>query len=374
MLVVSQTKLKISLAILTITILLALIDTRLNIGLVMLLGIIIFIASYACLYFQKKIINEENQKILQTKQSLNKNVPGSDNLTQLFDLTHRIIKVWSGQISLAQDQGNENIDQLAGNYTQINDKLVKAIKTFQETTKEINSDNGITHTIEKSELALHKIINVLKDAMIGRAHISNELNNLSATIQKLSQIGDEVTTIASQENSLALNTSNDATKNGEKATRLADVIEKVNVTLQNTLTATQKCTEQDALIINSVEQTLQRIINDYSSAGENIILSANQLEQESTEVKRAMDVTLISLQFQDRVSQILSHVLADMNKLASHYQQYQLSISQGNTIKPIDIEQWLNNIKETYTTSEQVAVHDGNEIPNNQKNNEVTFF
>ena len=53
MLVVSQTKLKLSLAILAITTLLALFDTRLSIGLVFLLGIIIFTASYACLFFQK---------------------------------------------------------------------------------------------------------------------------------------------------------------------------------------------------------------------------------------------------------------------------------------------------------------------------------
>jgi methyl-accepting chemotaxis protein len=364
MLVVSQTKLKLSLAILAITTLLALFDTRLSIGLVFLLGIIIFTASYACLFFQKKIINEDNQKTLQKKQPLNNSVQDSDNLAQHFGLAHRIIKIWSGQISLAQEQGNDNIDQLASNYAQINDKLAKVMKAFQGTTSAINSPHGIAHTIEQSELALHNIINILKNAMRDRDQILTELNNFSATIQELSEIGDEI----------ALNTTNKVEITCDKATRLVEIIEQVHISLQNTLITRQKFSEQDALIINSVEQKIQKVINDYSVAGEKITFTTNQVEQESTEIKLVLDDTLITLQFQDRVSQILSHVVDDMNKLAPHYQQCQFSINQDNAIKPIDIDQWLNKIKETYTTSEQVAVHDGNEIPNNQKNNEVTFF
>ena len=63
-----------------------------------------------------------------------------------------------------------------------------------------------------------------------------------------------------------------------------------------------------------------------------------------------------------------------MNKLAPNYQQCQYNISQGLPIEPVDIQQWLNNIKRTYTTLEQVSVHDGSEQKQDNKSDEITFF
>ena len=106
--------------------------------------------------------------------------------------------------------------------------------------------------------------------------------------------------------------------------------------------------------------------------------SSSPLAQESAIVAKAIDEILVSLQFQDSVSQILGHVIDDMNKLAPSYQECQYNFSQGSPIEPIDSNQWLNNIKQTYTTAEQIAVHDGNEPTHGdeQKNNKdgLTFF
>ena len=49
-------------------------------------------------------------------------------------------------------------------------------------------------------------------------------------------------------------------------------------------------------------------------------------------------------------------------------------LDQGNTITSLNIDKWLNNIKQTYTTLEQVAVHDGSDQVKDNKNDEITFF
>ncbi len=390
-----QKKLNISFIILTTSVLLSLLDTGLSMLIAIILGVAVITACYTCFYFHRKIVLAYQQQLIQAEQTSTSQNQDKIHLEQYLDLAHKIIEVWAGQTDLARGQGDENINQLATNFAQIKDQLAEAIQTSQETSGEMSGDSGLTYIIGQSEQSLNAIIQSLHDAMVGRDQILSEINNLSTIAEELSKMGDEVAGIASQTNLLALNAAIEAarageagrgfavvadevrtlsTRSGETGARITKTIEQVNETLQNTLEKTQDFTKQDALIINAAEETIKEVINNYSNAGEKIILSANQLEQENTAVQIAIDDVLVSLQFQDRVSQILGHVFDDMNKLAPNYQQCQYNFSQGEPIIPVDINQWLNNIKQTYTTLEQVATHDGSDQVKENKNDEITFF
>ena len=367
-----------------------------NIAMTIILTLIAIIAGIAQFQFQQNINNITNQQINSETESNKSNEKNHKHVEQYLTLAHQIIDIWAGQTELARNQGDENINQLATNFAQIKEQLAEAIQTSQQTSGEMSGDSGLTQIIAQSEISLNGIIQSLHDAMVSRDKILGEINNLSAIAEELSKMGDEVAGIASQTNLLALNAAIEAarageagrgfavvadevrtlsSRSGETGARITQTIEQVNATLQNTLTKTQEFTEQDASLIHAAEETITQVIANYSDAGEKIILSASQLEQENTTVQLAIDDVLVSLQFQDRVSQILGHVFDDMNKLAPNYQQCQQSFSQGSAIKPVDINQWLDNIKKTYTTLEQVAVHDGDEKKQGSNNNdEITFF
>ncbi|QBG35373.1 chemotaxis protein [Litorilituus sediminis] len=393
MLVKTRKHLVVSFSALITSAVIALFDNANNLAITSSIGLIFLMSGYACYHFNQQLqhlYQEQNQQVHQLKPSDNQAV-----IQEYLNLAHQVFAVWAGQTELARSQGNENVNQLANDFAQIKEQLALAIQTSKETSGDMSGNTGLTQVISESERELNQIIQSLHNAMQGRDQILSEINKLSSIAEELSQMGDEVAGIASQTNLLALNAAIEAarageagrgfavvadevrtlsSRSGETGARITQTIEQVNASLQSTLTKTQEFTEQDSALIASAEDTIKQVVAHYSDSGEKIIEGANQLEQENAAVQLAIDDILVSLQFQDRVSQILGHISDDINKLAPSYQaSYQASI-QGENIAPIDTQQWLDNIKQTYTTLEQVARHEGDENAKAKTDNDITFF
>ncbi|RMU46178.1 hypothetical protein ALP29_200444 [Pseudomonas syringae pv. avii] len=98
--------------------------------------------------------------------------------------------------------------------------------------------------------------------------------------------------------------------------------------------------------------------------------SADLLKQESYGIRDEMTEVLVSLQFQDRVSQILSHVRDNIDALHAHLLQASQSPDQAVAI---DARQWLARMESTYATDEQRRTHRG-ESAAQQNSQEITFF
>lgn len=68
-------------------------------------------------------------------------------------------------------------------------------------------------------------------------------------------------------------------------------------------------------------------------------------------VRQNLDQILVALQHEDRMSQILTHVCEDMQKLEGH-------LATGEAALP-DLDSWLAALQATYSTPEEHAVHGG---------------
>jgi methyl-accepting chemotaxis protein len=77
------------------------------------------------------------------------------------------------------------------------------------------------------------------------------------------------------------------------------------------------------------------------------------------------------LQFQDRVSQIQAHVIANMDQL--HQQMREANLEQHQFTLP-NKQRWLNDLEKTYSTLEQKAIHHGKNNINTQSSASVDFF
>jgi len=371
-------------------------NSSITLALSLTLLLIVSIALYLTFHFHQKTINNFQQQITQTQQKADEKSNIDDGSNQFLALFTEIVPVWAKQLELARFQGNSSINELSETFGEIRCKLDIAIEASQVTSEDMHGSEGLTQVIRTADKELNQIIDSLNKAMSGRDELLSEINNLTSIAEELSKMGEEVAGIASQTNLLALNAAIEAarageagrgfavvadevrtlsTRSGETGSRITERIGQVNSTLFNTLEKTQKFTEQDAKLIEDAEKTIEMVVQQYSDSGGQIIKSAGQLEEESKSVKMAIEEVIISLQFQDRVSQIIDQVHHNMNELSPQVEQCLQDIQTENLPQLINKEQWLNEFKSTYTTVEQVDLHDDSSAKVQQANeSEITFF
>lgn len=106
----------------------------------------------------------------------------------------------------------------------------------------------------------------------------------------------------------------------------------------------QDVAQRDQQASAEAGRKIHRVLNDFRGTAEQLTRSSTLLQRESTGIRGEIADVLVNLQFQGRVSQILAHGGADMDRPHAH-------LADANTLP--DPAAWLEALAETYTTAEQ---------------------
>lgn len=329
---------------------------------------------------------------------------GGQQLAQMYrpllenyqHLLKEILPLWQRQTELARHQLEGSITELVGRFSDIHQRLQAAVASSSSTASSMKGDTGLGGVIHFANDELSQITHTLRQAIDQRDELLNEISGLSKITVELSGMSAEVAGIASQTNLLALNAAIEAarageygrgfavvadevrtlsTRSGETGARIGRRIEQVNSALQTTLDRTAEYAAEDNSRLTKSETSIAQVLEQFQHSSENILQSAHILEQESAAVQSSVEEVLVNLQFQDRVSQILGHVINDMEKLVGAIADQEARLNHGEPVIAIDTGEWLRSLQKTYTTLEQVDVHRGSGSKAKGSNNsEITFF
>ena len=300
------------------------------------------------------------------------------------------IPIWARQIETARAETEESVTALAQRFSGISERLSGAVAASQKASAGLGDGAGAIGVLETSEGELTTLIDMLKTAQQARDAVFDEIRGLSRYTEELRQMAAEVAAIAAQTNLLALNAAIEAARAGEAGRGFAVVADEVrklsalssdtgkkmsekvgviNTAMAGACKIAEEASAHDAQSIQDSEATVHDVILRFGGVATSLSESAKMLQQESSGIGIEVSEVLVSLQFQDRVSQILAHVRADMDRLGGH-----LRVARDDEVKPpIDADVWLAEMESTYATEEQRLNHQGAQAQSVSAH-DITFF
>lgn len=313
----------------------------------------------------------------------------------LDEVCTEAVPIWSRQVETSRSQTEQAIMALAGRFAGIVDKLEASVHASQSAAGDLagSGETGVLAILAQSGKELTSVIGNLKAAQLSRSEMLAQLRGLTAYTEELKQMATDVAAIASQTNLLALNAAIEAARAGEAGRgfavvadevrklsglssdtgkKMSDKVAIINSAIADAFQIAERTSERDNESVADSESTIQQVLTRFHNVASSLSRSSGLLQQESSGIRDEIADVLVSLQFQDRVSQILSHVRNNMESLHQHLVQFHQNKDSGQATH-IDAKKWLSEMELSYATEEQRQNHRGTQSRKTAEE-EITFF
>ncbi|WP_296753670.1 methyl-accepting chemotaxis protein [Thiobacillus sp.] len=366
-------------------------DAAIGIGSVefVLLGILIFACGAACGWIAHRFRESRRKRMRETSMR-----GAAGNCSPHLDtVCASVLPIWSLQVETGRAQTEDAVTALVVRFSGLVEKLETAVSASQSTAAGNGVEqgqDGLLDLLETSQRDLGSIIDSLRESTVSKQSLLREVDRLALFTGELKQMAAEVGSIAMQTNLLALNAAIEAARAGEAGRgfavvadevrklstlsaetgkRISQGAEQVNAAIASAVTASEQSATRDTESVTHSEAVIGQVIERFHGVASRLTESSSILNEASMGIRDEISDVLVSLQFQDRVSQILSHIRDDIRKFEAHVNE---CLDTGQCA-PIDAEAWLDELSKTYTTTEQRELHGGADA-RQSNSSEITFF
>lgn len=291
----------------------------------------------------------------------------------------QVIPVWSGHIGASRTSMETAIGELTLRFGGIVERLEESIRTSTTTNASVGeNDRGLLAVFSRSETALNAVIGSLTASVRSKREMLEKIDGLKSFIQELRKMAADVGRIARQTRLLSLNATIEAERAGKLGLGFAVVAEEVrklsamsgdtgrriaeNVNVISDaitsacLTATESTMREEQGAETS-QQTITSVLGAFREVTGALSRSAEVLKESSLGIRGEVAESLVQLQFQDRVAQIMTHVEASLQRFLA---QATSGVPPGESLMPVpDPEAFLADLSVTYTTSDERRLRPG---------------
>lgn len=315
------------------------------------------------------------------------------------DVYAEALRIWSRQIETSREHMEEAVVVLATRFAGIVNRLDSALGSHRSATG--NAGGGaqdVTLDARQGEADLLQVVNALKAIQQSRQTLAQDIRSIVTYTTQLRQMADEVGMIAFKTNMLALNAAIEAAHAGESGKGFAVVAHEVRAlsdasretgrmitekvgfiseTLASIADTNESVAADDNQAIVDSEAKISAVLGRFRSRTQLMAEAVDEAHLHSAAIKDEVAESLVQLQFQDRVSQILSQVGSAMQQFGGHAGQAAAADDQaaGKTAGEMDelARRRLEKMTDTYTTEEQHRIHQGLAVKAVAPQ-EITFF
>jgi methyl-accepting chemotaxis protein len=295
------------------------------------------------------------------------------------------LPIWAKQIESARRQTEEGVVALIARFEGIVNRLDKALGAG-------GGDSGtraITRDAEEGERHLAEVVQALKLIQQSRDALAEDIRALVKHTEELRKMSSDVESIAFQTNMLALNAAIEAAHAGaagkgfavvahevralseaarSTGKRISSTVGLISTALLEIGTKNERVASRDQQSVANSEEHIRTVLERFKERTSQLAAAAQQSQQASESIKSEVCESLVQLQFQDRVGQILQHVVSSMEQA----QDLPATAACGDSARE-QVQEHLDNMARTYTTEEQRRLHRGLEADTVEPQ-DVTFF
>lgn len=305
---------------------------------------------------------------------------------RLRELTAGVVPVWQRHVVSVKSQTEDAVVQLLDSFSSIVTQFDKA--GFGDQQRPGSNDQSTINLLALCKKELAPVVVTLEHVIASKDTLLNSVRALASETHQLRDMAEQVSVIAAQTNLLAINAAIEAARAGtagrgfavvatevrklslmsaETGKSIGDRVRKIGLITDQTLQGAAAAADSDSQIIAVAGSKIRDVLDHVRELGD----SAEGMRQQGAIIRTDVENLLVSLQYQDRISQILSVLDEDMLRM-----QQALADEQAALPTP---DAWMAVLDSTYTMEEERHNH----VPAARKavgqsaasaDDDVTFF
>lgn len=286
----------------------------------------------------------------------------------------QIAPIWRRHLENSKAQTETAISELTTRFSSLSIDLQNVAQASQAG----HGNHAIFDSIEQDRNLLSDLFDRLRSLVQSKEQVLQRIEQLNTFTQELDSMAEEVGKIAEQTNMLALNAAIEAARAGESGRGFAVVADEVRnlssqsgdtgdritrkineltESMQETLDTALRTANQEADAIANGENTIGQVLDNLKQLADSMQQEGQQLLEQNETIGNEIQQMLVSFQFQDRVSQIMSQVIESLEEIERLVAERSAQRKAQQATAPFDLDQILSQMKTSYTTSEQHQAH-----------------
>ncbi|QEI08085.1 methyl-accepting chemotaxis protein [Pigmentiphaga aceris] len=318
------------------------------------------------------------------------NLAAQENAEQLSlaaeGASRQLGEVWGDLIEVARVETETSINELTNRFAIIVSSLEQSIRVADDSMQ----GDAVAAVEEHGRAELAGLIAELRESCSRERVMRDRVEALAARIEQLREGADSVQAVAKSATLLSLNAAIEAARagnsgsgfsvvaaemqrlsqaSGELGVRMAATSAETIASISEAVEAVRDSVRASESAAAAAEQRVASVLDEYSGLTQRIAESGATLAREAHGVNESVSAAIVSLQFQDRTSQILCHVRDSVKRAPATV----FAPAAGAAVSTMDPAHELDALSSSYATEQERNVHAGRKTESSSAG-EITFF